>query len=69
LKTVANIKNYSCDQTGYITSKVLGGGKHQIEFAFGADVKYANNLAEDYSSYGQPDYVPRHNRSTVTNAS
>ena len=39
------IQNYSCDESGYETSKVLTSGKHALEFRFGGDVDYAYNQA------------------------
>ena len=39
------IENYSCDKTGYETSRVHTYGKHHLEFRFGDDVDYAHNLA------------------------
>ena len=38
-------KGYSSAGTGYETSQVLTSGKHHLEFRFGNDVDYANNLA------------------------
>ncbi len=38
-------ENYSCNSTGYETSKVMTEGKHHLMFGFGDDVGYANNLA------------------------
>ncbi|ODS41672.1 MAG: hypothetical protein A7315_00730 [Candidatus Altiarchaeales archaeon WOR_SM1_79] len=39
------IENYSCNGTGYETSKVLTSGKHTIEVKFGNIIKYAKNYA------------------------
>ena len=39
------IQDYSCDESGYETSKVLTSGKHALEFRFGGDVDYAYNQA------------------------
>ena len=39
------IENYECDETGYEISKVITPGKHTLEFTFGDDTDYANNLA------------------------
>ncbi|HLF54483.1 MAG TPA: right-handed parallel beta-helix repeat-containing protein [Candidatus Nanoarchaeia archaeon] len=36
-------ENYSCDETGSETSKVLTTGKHTLQFTFGDDVDYAFN--------------------------
>ncbi|MEA3254826.1 MAG: hypothetical protein U9Q22_03210, partial [Candidatus Altiarchaeota archaeon] len=35
------IRNYSCNETSYETSRVLTSGKHTIEFQFGYDIAYA----------------------------
>jgi hypothetical protein len=51
---VVFVKNYSCDETGYEISKVLTSGKHTLEFRFGDDVKYANNLASYGTGYVNP---------------
>ncbi|MFH1505600.1 MAG: hypothetical protein ABIE94_01270, partial [archaeon] len=44
------IANYTCNQTGYETSKVLTPGKHDIHFDFGGVTANAHNLAgaEEY---------------------
>lgn len=39
------IANYSCNETGYETSKALTPGVHNLEFTFGSNVKYAYNNA------------------------
>jgi len=39
------IANYSCNETGFESSKVLTPGVHNLEFAFGDDIKYAHNNA------------------------
>jgi len=39
------IENYTCNEAGYETSKVLTAGKHTLEFRFGDDVEYAYNQA------------------------
>ena len=39
------IKDYSCDETSYETSKVLTKGKHDLEFDFGGEKAYAHNYA------------------------
>ncbi|MCX6814499.1 MAG: hypothetical protein NTY20_02535 [Candidatus Aenigmarchaeota archaeon] len=41
------IENYSCQENGSETSKVLTGGHHYLEFRFGTDVAYAQNKAGD----------------------
>jgi hypothetical protein len=38
------IENYSSNETGYEISKVLTWGKHVLQFRFGDDVAYANNI-------------------------
>ena len=38
-------RNYSCDATGFETSKVLTPGKHTLKFEFGNETAYAFNLA------------------------
>ncbi|MFH1506599.1 MAG: hypothetical protein ABIE94_06480, partial [archaeon] len=44
------IANYTCNQTGYETSKVLTPGKHDLHFDFGGVTANAHNLAgaEEY---------------------
>jgi len=42
------IANYSSNETGYETSKVLTSGMHTLMFRFGDDVAFANNLASEY---------------------
>ena len=39
------VENYSCSNTGHETSAVLTSGKHHLEFDFGGQLGYANNLA------------------------
>ncbi|MBN2094955.1 MAG: hypothetical protein JW727_02810 [Candidatus Aenigmarchaeota archaeon] len=39
------VENYSCNSTGFETSKVLSAGKHDIEFKFGEVIAYAHNNA------------------------
>jgi hypothetical protein len=39
------VEDYSCNQTGYETSKVISGGVHNLEFEFGGQKAYANNYA------------------------
>jgi len=41
------IKEYSCEETGSLTSKVLTSGEHHLEFRFANDVGFAHNLAGD----------------------
>ena len=36
---------YSCNETGYFTSKALTPGKHHLKFSFGSDTDYAHNYA------------------------
>ncbi|MCK5258390.1 MAG: DUF2341 domain-containing protein, partial [Thermoplasmatales archaeon] len=43
-----NIENYSSDEIGYETSKVLTLGKHTLMFRFGDDVAYAFNDASSW---------------------
>ena len=38
-------RNYSCDATGFETSKVLTPGKHTLKFEFGNETAFAYNLA------------------------
>ena len=42
------IANYSSNETGYETSKVLTTGAHTLIFSFGDDVAFAHNLASEY---------------------
>jgi len=42
------IANYSSNETGYETSKVLTSGRHTLMFRFGDNVAFANNLASNY---------------------
>jgi len=42
------ITNYSSNETGYETSKVLTTGVHTLMFQFGGDIAFANNLASEY---------------------
>lgn len=44
----AFIANYSSNEIGYETSKVLTSGRHTLMFRFGDDVAFANNLASNY---------------------
>ncbi|MFV9677687.1 MAG: LamG domain-containing protein, partial [Methanosarcinales archaeon] len=37
------IQNYSCNETGYETCKVLTQGKYTLEFRFDGDVEYVHN--------------------------
>jgi len=39
------VADYSCNETGSEASKVLTSGKHHLEFDFGGQKGYANNLA------------------------
>ena len=39
------VPDYSCNSTGYETSKVLADGIHDLEFDFGGQKAYAHNLA------------------------
>jgi hypothetical protein len=39
------VENYTCNETGFESSKVLSGGKHHLEFSFGDLVAYAHNSA------------------------
>jgi len=44
------IQNYTCNQTGYETSKVLTTGSHHLKFRFRDIEKYAHNFASGPSS-------------------
>ena len=48
------IENYSSDEIGYVMTKVLTSGVHVLEFRFGDEVAYANNLAAPTLSNEQP---------------
>ena len=42
------VEDYSCDLTGYETSKVLTTGDHYLKFEFGPITQYAKNLAAEF---------------------
>ena len=45
------IANYSCNETGYETSKVFSAGKHTLQFNFSGIIVYAYNDASDLTIY------------------
>ncbi|MBW2979870.1 SBBP repeat-containing protein [Candidatus Woesearchaeota archaeon] len=50
-------EDYTCDEEGSETSKVLTLGKHHLMFEFGDSVGYANNTATSLLSTSEPDIV------------
>jgi parallel beta-helix repeat protein len=40
------IENYSCNETGYETSRVITSGIHSLQFTYGQETAYARNYAE-----------------------
>ncbi|RLJ00337.1 MAG: hypothetical protein DRP06_02095, partial [Candidatus Aenigmatarchaeota archaeon] len=61
------IPNYSCNSTGYETSKVLSEGAHHLMFEFGNFTEYAHNWAENLSNWNYRKPIEINSSSSLTN--